>query len=129
MDNRELYIVSIVNPDGMVYNEQTNPNGGGMWRKNRRYNGGGSYGVDPNRNYPFEWYGGGSSSDPNSETYRGPSPGSEPEVQALMDFINSQRVRHPSVAAHVQQPDPLPLGLHRGEHPRPRPPSCTWPTS
>jgi hypothetical protein len=98
MDNRELYIVSIVNPDGMVYNEQTNPSGGGMWRKNRRYNGGGSYGVDPNRNYPFEWYGGGSSSDPNSETYRGPSPGSEPEVQALMDFINSQEfVTHQSL--------------------------------
>ncbi|MBD3222093.1 hypothetical protein GF314_12710 [bacterium] len=98
MDNRELYLVSIVNPDGVVYNEQTNPAGGGMWRKNRRYNGGGSYGVDPNRNYPFEWYGGGSSSDPSSETYRGPSPGSEPEVQALMNFINGREfVTHQSL--------------------------------
>jgi hypothetical protein len=98
MDNRELYLVSIVNPDGMVYNEQIAPNGGGMWRKNRRDNGGGSWGVDPNRNYPFEWIGGGSSPDPDSETYRGPSPGSEPEVQALMAFVNSREfVTHQSL--------------------------------
>ncbi len=89
MDNRELYLVSIVNPDGMVYNETIAPQGGGMWRKNRRDNGG-SYGVDLNRNYPFEWLGGGSSPDPSSDTYRGPSPGSEPETQALMDFVNSR---------------------------------------
>jgi len=88
MDNRELYIVSILNPDGVAYNEQTDPEGGGMWRKNRRNNGG-SWGVDPNRNYPYEWIGGGSSSDPSSETYRGPSAGSEPEVQALMNLVNS----------------------------------------
>ncbi len=89
MDNRELYLVSILNPDGVVYNETTDPNGGGMWRKNRRLNSPGVYGVDPNRNYPYEWIGGGSSPDPSSETYRGPSAGSEPEVQALMNLINS----------------------------------------
>jgi len=97
MDNRELYLVSILNPDGVVYNEQTNPNGGGMWRKNRRNNGG-SWGVDLNRNYPFEWIGSGSSPDPSSDTYRGPSPGSEPEVQALMAFINGREfVTHQSL--------------------------------
>ncbi|MBT7311106.1 hypothetical protein HN843_05045, partial [bacterium] len=89
MDSREVYFVPIVNPDGSEYNRQTNPNGGGMWRKNRRNNGG-SYGVDPNRNYPYEWGGSGSSPDPTSETYRGPSPGSEPCIQSLMSFINSQ---------------------------------------
>jgi carboxypeptidase T len=94
VNNRELYIVPIVNPDGVVYNEQTNPNGGGMWRKNRRNNGGGSYGVDPNRNYPFMWGfdNSGSSPDPDSDTYRGPSAGSEPEVQALMNFINGRNI-------------------------------------
>ena len=98
MDNRELYLVSIVNPDGVVYNETIEPNGGGMWRKNRRYNGPGSYGVDPNRNYPFEWVGPGSSTDPDSDLYRGPSAGSEPEVQALMNFINSREfVTHQSL--------------------------------
>ena len=88
LDNREIYLVPIVNPDGVIYNESTDPNGGGMWRKNRRNNGG-SYGVDPNRNYPYEWVGPGSSTDPTSDTYRGPSAGSEPEVQALRALINA----------------------------------------
>jgi carboxypeptidase T len=92
VDNRELYLVPMVCPDGIVYNEQTNPDGGGMWRKNRRVNGDGSYGVDLNRNYPYEWGydNSGSSPDPSSLVYRGPSPGSEPETQALMAFINSR---------------------------------------
>ena len=91
LDNRELYIVPIVNPDGFVYNEATNPNGGGMWRKTRRDNGDGTFGVDPNRNYPYMWgYDNtGSSGDPGSEVYRGPYAGSEPEVQAMMNFINA----------------------------------------
>jgi carboxypeptidase T len=94
VDNRELYIVPIVNPDGVVYNESTNPNGGGMWRKNRRNNGG-SYGVDPNRNYPYMWGldNNGSSPYPSDDTYRGPSAGSEPEVQAMMGLINSHNFR------------------------------------
>ena len=100
LDNRELYVIPIVNPDGVTFNEGQYPNGGGMWRKNRRYNGPGSYGVDPNRNYPFMWglddYG--SSGDPDSETYRGPSPGSEPEIQALMAFINNRHfITHDTV--------------------------------
>jgi len=89
VDNRQVYFVPILNVDGFVYNEQTNPNGGGMWRKNRRANTGGCYGVDNNRNFPFEWVGSGSSPDPCSETYRGPSAGSEPENQAIMNLINS----------------------------------------
>ncbi len=89
VNSREVYFIPVVNPDGSEYNRQTNPNGGGMWRKNRRNNGGGSYGVDPNRNYPYMWGGGGSSPDPWNETYRGASPGSEPCVQAMMNFINS----------------------------------------
>ncbi|MBT3316700.1 hypothetical protein HN388_01835 [bacterium] len=89
LNSREVYFVPVVNPDGAEYNRQISPNGGGMWRKNRRDNGDGSYGVDPNRNYPYMWGGGGSSGDPWSETYRGTSPGSEPCVQAMMNFINS----------------------------------------
>ncbi len=92
VNNRELYFVPVVNPDGFLYNIQTNPGGGGMWRKNRRDNGGGVYGVDPNRNYPYQWgYDNqGSSPTPSSSTYRGPSAGSEPEVQAMMNFINAR---------------------------------------
>ncbi|NOS85356.1 MAG: T9SS type A sorting domain-containing protein [Ignavibacteria bacterium] len=84
VDNREIYIIPVVNPDGYVRNQTTNPNGGGNWRKNRRVNGGGCIGVDLNRNYNYGWgFNSGSSNDPCSDTYRGPSAGSEPEVLAV----------------------------------------------
>jgi hypothetical protein len=58
-----------------------------MWRKNRRNNGG-SYGVDMNRNFSYKWGydNSGSSPDPTSGTYRGPSAFSEPEAQAIRDL-------------------------------------------
>ncbi|RMG26941.1 MAG: hypothetical protein D6732_20690 [Methanobacteriota archaeon] len=43
-------------------------------------------GVDLNRNYPFEFMGPGSSSDPRDDTYRGPAPLSEPETQSWARF-------------------------------------------
>jgi len=93
VDNREIWFIPIVNPDGFIYNETTNPSGGGMWRKNRRDNPGSSCkGVDLNRNYPYQWGGVGSSSDPCSETYRGASAGSEPEVQVYMDFVAAREL-------------------------------------
>jgi carboxypeptidase T len=93
VDNREIWFIPIVNPDGYVYNQTIDPDGGGMWRKNRRNNGGGSYGVDPNRNYSFLWGYDDSGSSPNrrSETYRGPSPASEPEVAGMEGFIDSRQ--------------------------------------
>ncbi len=92
VDHRELYFVPVVNPDGYVYNEQTNPEGGGQWRKNRRENQGGFYGVDLNRNYGYEWGRDdeGSSPYPFSDTYRGTAPFSEPETQAIRDFCNNR---------------------------------------
>ncbi|PZU90184.1 MAG: hypothetical protein DI529_03125 [Chryseobacterium sp.] len=83
IDNTEIYFVPVVNPDGYVYNQTTNPNGGGMWRKNRRDNNNGSFGVDLNRNYGYEWGGSGSSTYTTSESYRGPYAFSEPETQAI----------------------------------------------
>ena len=87
VDNREIYCVPCFNPDGYEYNRTTNPNGGGMWRKNRRNNSG-SYGVDLNRNFGYRWgYDNiGSSPTPSSDTYRGPSAFSEPECQAIRDL-------------------------------------------
>lgn len=84
VDNYELYFVPAVNPDGYMYNEQISPNGGGMWRKNRRSNGG-SFGVDINRNFGYMWGidNNGSSPNPSSDTYRGPSAFSEPETDNL----------------------------------------------
>jgi len=88
VDNFELYFVPIVNPDGYAYNIQNNPNGGGMWRKNRRQNENGSHGVDLNRNFGYMWgiNNSGSSPEPSSDTYRGPYAFSEPETQCLEDF-------------------------------------------
>src|SRR3990172_5330227 len=98
VDNREMYFIPVVNPDGYEYNRQTNPNGGGMWRKNRRNNGGGIYGVDLNRNYgPYEYWNapnGGSSTDPSSEVYRGTAPFSEPETSTIRDFLASRNLKN-----------------------------------
>src|SRR5258705_319958 len=85
VNEREIWFVPCVNPDGYVYNESTNPGGGGLWRKNRRANAGGTTGVDLNRNYAFQWGfdNSGSSPTPTDETYRGTAAASEPEVGAL----------------------------------------------
>ena len=89
LDNVEMYFVPMLNPDGYIYNESTNPNGGGFWRKNRRQNSNGSFGVDLNRNYSYNWglNNIGSSGNPSSNTYRGTAPFSEPETAMLRDFI------------------------------------------
>ncbi|WP_375773066.1 M14 family metallopeptidase [Archangium gephyra] len=92
-----IVIVPLVNPDGSH----------GYWhvatdrgRTNRRKDeqatelGLYEYGVDLNRNYPFQW---GSvedrynSEDPRSPFYRGPAAGSEPEVQAMMKLGEAWR--------------------------------------
>ncbi len=91
VDNRELWFVVPVNPDGYYYNEVTDPGGGGLWRKNRRNNGDGSYGVDLNRNFGYEWgYDDfGSSPIGSDNTYRGTGPFSEPETQNMRNFITA----------------------------------------
>jgi hypothetical protein len=93
VNNRELYFIPVLNPDGYEYNRTTNPGGGGMWRKNRKNNGG-SYGVDLNRNYgPYSYWNapnGGSSTDPSSDTYRGTAPFSEPETTNLKNFLTTR---------------------------------------
>jgi hypothetical protein len=87
VNNLEMYFVPCINVDGYIFNETTNPDGGGYWRKNRRDNGDGSYGIDLNRNYGYFWGDfGGSSPDPASEIYRGPEAFSEPESRTMRDF-------------------------------------------
>jgi len=80
----DVWVIPVENPDGYEYTFTTDR----FWRKNRRPNANGSYGVDPNRNYPAFWGFDqvGSSSSQKAETYRGTSPGSEPETQAVMAF-------------------------------------------
>lgn len=86
--NAELYFIPCINVDGYLYNESTDPKGGGFWRKNRRPNENGTFGVDLNRNYGYQWgaANGGSSGNPASEVYRGPSAFSEPETRMVRDF-------------------------------------------
>ena len=95
VNNTEMYFVPCVNPDGYVYNQTTDPSGGGMWRKNRRDNNDGTFGVDLNRNYGYNWgYDDtGSSPTTNDETYRGPTAFSEPETQALKYFCENHQFK------------------------------------
>ena len=92
VDNHEIWVIGTINPDGSntVFTSDTS------WRKNRRVNGDGSYGVDINRNYPFAWGAcGGSSNTPSAEDYRGPSASSEPETTG---YVALARTHRPSLA-------------------------------
>lgn len=89
LDHQEFHFVFQSNPDGRKRAEA-----GASWRKNtnQAYCGttSSSRGADLNRNYPFLWNGGGGSSgSPCAETYRGPSPVSEPETQAITAYVRS----------------------------------------
>jgi len=85
VDRSEIWIVPLVNPDGLEYSIHVYR----YWRKNRRDSGRGNFGVDLNRNYGYQWGfdNEGSSSDPGSSVYRGPAPFSEPETQAVRDLF------------------------------------------
>lgn len=94
VNNTQIWFVPLVNPNGhKVVTDEIYT----MWRKNicdNNENGTidvtGYYaedGVDPNRNYGWEWGGAGTSW--NSETYQGTSAFSEPEIQAVKNLIDS----------------------------------------
>ncbi len=87
LDRSEVWIVPIVNPDGLEYSIYYYR----YWRKNRRMNADGSFGVDLNRNYSFQWgYDNrGSSPNPDSAVYRGTGPFSEPETRVVRDFVQA----------------------------------------
>lgn len=91
VDNCAIWIIPLVNPDGLEYSIHFYR----YWRKNRRDNGDGTFGIDLNRNYGYEWGHDnlGSSPDPSSETFRGPSPFSEPEVQAVRNFLEQKDIQ------------------------------------
>ncbi|MEE9165840.1 MAG: M14 family zinc carboxypeptidase [Candidatus Neomarinimicrobiota bacterium] len=95
LENRELWFVPVLNPDGYVYNERIAPQGGGMHRKNRRETNCAeetSRGVDLNRNYSYDWglNNLGSSPDPCSNVFRGDSAFSEPETAVIREFMESK---------------------------------------
>ena len=80
LDNTTLYIVPCANPDGYEYSR----NHFSFWRKNRRKNSDGSFGVDLNRNFEIGFS---PNKDMSSNVYSGPSAFSEPETSALRDFV------------------------------------------
>jgi carboxypeptidase T len=96
VNTREIWVLPNVNPDGGEYDIESGSYR--YWRKNRRPNPGGSYGVDLNRNYGYRWgCCGGSSGNPSSEVYRGPASFSEPETQVVRDFV----LAHPDITAAI----------------------------
>lgn len=115
VNNTQMFFVPCINPDGYVYNETTNPNGGGMWRKNRRNNGGGVYGVDLNRNYSYGWGTTGTSTTTSNDTYCGPSAFSEPETQAMRWLVQNNDFEM-AFNAHTYAEDILfPIGTTTAE--------------
>lgn len=81
VDNTDIWLVPMVNPDGsnIVWTRNS------YWRKNARD----GHGVDINRNYPYAWNScNGSSSDPSAQDYHGKEAASEPETRALMGFVS-----------------------------------------
>ena len=93
INNREIFIVPMVNPDGHVYVQMNHAGApSSWWRKNRRDNLDGTFGVDLNRNYGYEWGFDdvGSSPFTGSDIYRGSGPFSEPETQVIRNFVNSR---------------------------------------
>jgi murein tripeptide amidase MpaA len=90
LDAIDIYITPIANPDGY---EQAQTTKDRLWRKTRsNYSSAlGCLGVDPNRNFAYEWGGLGTSADKCSDLYKGPVAFSEPETAAIRDFIESKK--------------------------------------
>lgn len=89
VDTRRIWIVPMVNPDGLQHDLTGNPFR--AWRKNRQPNGSGKpVGTDLNRNYDYQWRK--APRNPASENYRGKRPFSAPETRAIRDFVLGRRV-------------------------------------
>ncbi len=84
LQSTTIYMVPCANPDGFEYSREHFS----FWRKNRRQNADGSFGVDLNRNFPIGFI---KSNNPTSNVYGGPEPFSEPETRALRDFVESHK--------------------------------------
>ncbi|NTS77027.1 peptidase [Catenovulum sp. SM1970] len=82
LSKNTLYIVPCLNPDGFEYSRTHFS----FWRKNRRNNGDGSFGVDLNRNFGVRFRRG---KDKSANTYGGPEAFSEPETKAIKHFVES----------------------------------------
>ncbi|MGZ3690745.1 MAG: M14 family zinc carboxypeptidase [Pseudobdellovibrio sp.] len=83
-----VWVVPMLNVDGnnIVWTQQN------MWRKNAHTEGSQTFGVDINRNYPFNWNRcNGASNSKGADDYRGAAGASEPETQAMMKLATEVR--------------------------------------
>jgi hypothetical protein len=122
----ETWFIPVLNPDGYDYTFQSRATR--LWRKNLRdTNGNGTIatgdGIDTNRNFSEKWRydNEGASDSPTSDTYRGPSPESEPEVSsfhALMARIKPEfYVDYHSFAKLVLYPVGWQVETYGGDNP------------
>ncbi|MGZ9675241.1 M14 family zinc carboxypeptidase [Flavobacterium sp. GNP001] len=102
VDNHQMYFIPVVNPDGLKWNEQIAPSGGGLQRKNlnptANTGNNNARGVDINRNFNYFWgdnfrYAGGSSGDATTQVFRGTAATSEPETQIITAFALSRNFK------------------------------------
>jgi len=143
LDTERVVIVPLVNPDGFISSrdafdpgdtftgqdpnatlvEAVAPMGGDFAYRRKNCDGAipsGDFpcelqwGVDNNRNYGNLWGGNGASQDPSSQAYHGPGPRSEPETEAVWNYVRTHQVTNlitlHNVAALVLRPP----GLHDG---------------
>jgi len=91
----DIYIVPVVNPDGYVYTWEKDR----WWRKNRQTNSNNDcVGTDLNRNWNFDWNGNESTSeDPCSQIYVGLAPFSATETSVLSQYMSSI----PNLVSHI----------------------------
>ena len=113
LDRARVIIVPVMNVDGFIESRDAAVDNSATglapfvtmayWRKNRRsftnttvpviMKNPDAYGVDPNRNYAYQWgdNGGGSSSTQTDETHRGTAPFSEPESRNIRSLVMSRQ--------------------------------------
>ncbi|MGH2693068.1 MAG: M14 family zinc carboxypeptidase, partial [Actinomycetota bacterium] len=113
LDRARVIIVPVMNVDGFIESRDAPVDNSATavapfatmayWRKNRRsftnttvpviMKNPDAYGVDPNRNYAYQWgdNGGGSSSTQTDETHRGSAPFSEPEAKNIRGLVMSRQ--------------------------------------
>uniref|UniRef100_A0A2K6FAR1 Carboxypeptidase A3 n=1 Tax=Propithecus coquereli TaxID=379532 RepID=A0A2K6FAR1_PROCO len=86
LDQMNFYVLPVFNVDGYIWSWTKNC----MWRKNRSKNKNSKcIGTDLNRNFNASWNSFPDTKNPCKETYKGPTPESEKETKAVIDFIRS----------------------------------------
>ncbi|MFN8629904.1 MAG: M14 family zinc carboxypeptidase [Chloroflexota bacterium] len=91
VNSRTVWILFNLNPDGSEFD--STGSAFRSWRKNRQPNANGTVGTDLNRNWNYRWGCCGLvSATPASAYYRGRTPFSAPEAEALRAFIASRVV-------------------------------------